>query len=55
MLVTTDMSDREYCHCAFSVGLLMCSRVNKAANAIVAFCREVYCTVLDRYMSGLYL
>ena len=36
--VTTDISE-EHTVTILSVGLLMCSRVNKAANVIVAFCR----------------
>ena len=36
--VTTDISE-VHTVTVISVGLLMCSRVNKAANVIVAFCR----------------
>ena len=36
--VTTDISE-EHTVTVTSVGLMMCSRVNKAANVIVAFCR----------------
>ena len=39
--VTTDISE-EHAVTVLSVGFLRCSRVNKAANAIVAFCRGLY-------------
>ena len=44
--VTTDISE-EHTVTVISVGLLMCSRVNKAANVIVAFCRGL--CYADRY------
>ena len=50
MFVTTDISDRAYCHCSFSVGLLMCSRVNKVANVIVAFCRGLCYAIGTNYV-----
>ena len=43
--VATDFSEQHAVTTVLSVGFLRCIRVNKAADAIVAFCRGLYCAI----------